>query len=65
MTQVRLTVEIEVAPFGDATPEEIEDALGRTSTHNPMDEIEGHLWSELNEHGIDSMVTVVGFEIRS
>ena len=54
----RLTIEVDIDTFGDETSEQVQDALLRTSTHNPMDEIEGHLWSELQERGIDSMVDV-------
>ncbi|MBA2439595.1 MAG: hypothetical protein H0V50_02845 [Thermoleophilaceae bacterium] len=64
MTAVRLTIDVEIDTFGeDHTPEEVEDALRRTSTHSPMDEIEGHLWSELHERGVDSMVTVSHWDV--
>jgi hypothetical protein len=61
----RLTIELDIETFGDETAEDVRDALRRTSTHNPMDEIEGHLWVELHERGIDSMVSIEDWRVDS
>jgi hypothetical protein len=60
----QLTIDLDIDVFADETPEQVEDALGRTSTHNPMDEVEGSLWAELHDRGIDSMVTVDRWQVR-
>ena len=67
MTAVRLTLYVEIDTFSeDHTPEEVEDALRRTrGGRSAMDEIEGHLWSELYDRGVDSLVTVSDWDIST